>query len=101
MDQSQVVVGTYTDSADRVQCFIALLNSFGEIVDSSHMKNTQPTSANKYESECLSVVINQEEDEIVAVGYYQVAGTTLSRRILIIKSFIFYSPGGSYSDLFS
>jgi hypothetical protein len=38
---------------------------------------------------------------MVAVGYYQVAGTTLSRRILIIKSFIFDSPGGSYSDLFS
>lgn len=101
IDQSQVVVGIYTDSANRVQCFIALLNSFGEIVESSHMKNTQLTSANKYESECLSVVINQEEDEMVSVGYYQVAGTTLNRRILIIKSFIFNSPGGSYSDLFS
>ena len=65
------------------------------------MKNTQPASVNKYESECLSVVINQEEDEIVAVGYYQAAGTTLSRRMLIIKSFIFDSPGGSYSDLSS
>ena len=101
MDQSQVAVGTYTDSANRMQCFLTLLNSFGEVVESSHMKNTQPTSVYKYESECLSVVINQDEDEMVAVGYYQVAGTTLSRRILIIKSFIFDSPGGSYSDLFS
>ena len=65
------------------------------------MKNTQPTSVNKYESECFSLVINQEEDEIVTVGYYQGAGTTLARRILIIKSFLPNNPGSASNDLFS
>jgi len=40
IDRSQIAVGTFTDSNSRKQCFIALLNTFGEIVDSANMKNT-------------------------------------------------------------
>jgi hypothetical protein len=35
------------------------------------------------------------------VGYYQAAGTTDTRRILIIKSFLPNNPGSASNDLFS
>ena len=52
-------------------CFMARLNKYGEIIDSTYVKHIYAaTQTYFYESECLAVAINYLEDEIVTVGYY-------------------------------